>query len=40
MLDSLIEQVHGDRKRPDGLTPEVEFIVGDVRDETARRCAR
>lgn len=35
VLDSLIEQVHGDRTRPDGLDPEVEFIAGDVRDETA-----
>ena len=35
VLDSLIEQVHGDRTRPDGLDPAVEVIVGDVRDETA-----
>ena len=35
VLDSLIEQVHGDRTEPDGLDPEVEFVVGDVRDEAA-----
>jgi dTDP-L-rhamnose 4-epimerase len=35
VLDSLIEQVHGDRTRPEGLDPEAEFIAGDVRDETA-----
>ena len=33
VLDSLIEQVHGDRTRPDGLDPEVEVVIGDVRDE-------
>jgi dTDP-L-rhamnose 4-epimerase len=33
VLDSLIEQVHGkQRKRPDYLHPDVELIVGDVRD--------
>ena len=32
VLDSLIEQVHDGRSRPDGLDPEVEFIRGDVRD--------
>jgi dTDP-L-rhamnose 4-epimerase len=35
VLDSLIEQVHGDKTQPDGLDPEVEVIVGDVRDEAA-----
>jgi dTDP-L-rhamnose 4-epimerase len=35
VLDSLIEQVHGNRTEADGLDPEVEVIVGDVRDETA-----
>jgi len=35
VLDSLIEQVHGDKTQADGLDPEVEVIVGDVRDETA-----
>jgi dTDP-L-rhamnose 4-epimerase len=35
VIDSLIEQVHGDRTRPDGLDPEVEFVAGDIRDETA-----
>jgi dTDP-L-rhamnose 4-epimerase len=33
VLDSLIEQVHGDRTKPEGLDPEVEIVVGDVRDE-------
>jgi dTDP-L-rhamnose 4-epimerase len=35
VLDSLIEQVHGDRTTVDHLDPEVEVVVGDVRDETA-----
>jgi dTDP-L-rhamnose 4-epimerase len=35
VLDSMIEQVHGARKRPDWLEPEVDFVIGDVRDETA-----
>ncbi|HEY0570439.1 MAG TPA: NAD-dependent epimerase/dehydratase family protein, partial [Enterovirga sp.] len=35
VLDSLIEQVHGDRKVPDGLHPDTELVVGDVRDEAA-----
>ena len=35
VLDSLIEQVHGGKGRPDALNPEVELIVGDVRDESA-----
>jgi dTDP-L-rhamnose 4-epimerase len=35
VLDSMIEQVHQGRKRPDGLPREVEFVAGDVRDETA-----
>lgn len=33
VLDSLIEQVHGDRERPDGLPDEVELVVGDVRNK-------
>ena len=37
VLDSLIEQVHGDAARADRLDPEVEFVVGDVRDEAAVR---
>src|SRR5215213_11037409 len=37
VLDSLIEQVHGGRGRPDELDPEVELVVGDVRDEAAVR---
>jgi dTDP-L-rhamnose 4-epimerase len=35
VLDSLIEQVHGGRGRPDELDPDVELAVGDVRDEAA-----
>src|ERR671921_1757036 len=35
VLDSLIEQVHGNKTTPDHLDPEVEVIVGDVRDEAA-----
>src|ERR687893_382007 len=35
VLDSLIEQVHGDKTAADHLDPEVEVIVGDVRDEAA-----
>jgi dTDP-L-rhamnose 4-epimerase len=35
VLDSLIEQVHQGKKRPDGLPPDVEFVAGDIRDETA-----
>jgi len=35
VLDSLIEQVHGDCTRPEGLDANAEFIAGDVRDETA-----
>ena len=35
VLDSLIEQVHGGRGRPDALPPEVELIEGDVRDPVA-----
>jgi len=36
VLDSLIEQVHGPgASRPDGLSPEVELIRGDVRDGEA-----
>jgi dTDP-L-rhamnose 4-epimerase len=35
ILDSLIEQVHGDKggARPDGMHPDAELVVGDVRDE-------
>jgi dTDP-L-rhamnose 4-epimerase len=35
VLDSLIEQVHPTRERPAELDPEVELIVGDVRDDAA-----
>jgi dTDP-L-rhamnose 4-epimerase len=37
VLDSLIEQVHGGRGRPEELDPDVELVVGDVRDESALR---
>lgn len=33
VLDSLIEQVHQGRGRPDALDSEVELVVADVRDE-------
>jgi dTDP-L-rhamnose 4-epimerase len=40
ILDSLSAQVHGPTgERPDYLDPEIELIVGDVRDETALRKA-
>jgi dTDP-L-rhamnose 4-epimerase len=35
VLDSLIEQVHGNSDRPAGLDPEVELIRADVRDGDA-----
>ncbi|HEX2724841.1 MAG TPA: SDR family NAD(P)-dependent oxidoreductase [Beijerinckiaceae bacterium] len=35
VLDSLIEQVHGNRARADGISADVDIVVGDVRDETA-----
>jgi dTDP-L-rhamnose 4-epimerase len=35
VLDSLIEQVHPTRERPAELAPDVELIVGDVRDEAS-----
>ncbi|EMG35622.1 nucleoside-diphosphate-sugar epimerase [Desulfocurvibacter africanus PCS] len=40
VLDNLSEQVHGrDRIRPDYLDPEVELLVGDVRDmNMLRKC--
>jgi dTDP-L-rhamnose 4-epimerase len=33
VLDSLIEQVHGDRERPEDLAHEAELIVGDIRNK-------
>jgi dTDP-L-rhamnose 4-epimerase len=33
VLDSLIEQVHGDRERPEDLADEAELIVGDIRNK-------
>lgn len=38
-LDSLIDQVHPTGARPDELDPEVELIVGDIRDEDRVRAA-
>ena len=35
VLDSLVEQVHGDVGRPADLSDEVEFIHADVRDGAA-----
>jgi dTDP-L-rhamnose 4-epimerase len=33
VLDSLIEQVHGDRERPEDLQEDAELIVGDIRNK-------
>ena len=33
VLDSLIEQVHGDRERPDDFPDDAELIVGDIRNK-------
>jgi len=38
-LDSLVQQVHPTRERPDYLDPAVELVVGDVRDADAVRSA-
>jgi dTDP-L-rhamnose 4-epimerase len=35
VLDSLIEQVHGDRRRPELLERDIELIVADIRDGEA-----
>src|SRR6059058_480027 len=32
VLDSLIEQVHGDRERPEDFPDDAELIVGDIRN--------
>ena len=39
ILDSLIEQVHGEGERPASLSPDAELMVGDVRNEVAVRKA-
>jgi dTDP-L-rhamnose 4-epimerase len=39
VLDSLIEQVHPARTRPDELPADAELLVGDIRDEAAVRKA-
>ena len=36
-LDSLVEQVHGDAKRPDYLTDEIELVAGGSRARTTDR---
>src|SRR3954463_16443646 len=33
VLDSLIEQVHGDRERPDDFPTDAELVVGDIRNK-------
>ena len=33
ILDSLIEQVHGDREKPEDLSRDAELIVGDIRNK-------
>src|SRR5829696_1164219 len=38
-LDNLDAQVHGDVNRPDYLAPDVELLVGDVRDRDKVRRA-
>jgi dTDP-L-rhamnose 4-epimerase len=35
VLDSLIEQVHGDRERPEDLDPDIELIRADIRNGDA-----
>ena len=35
VLDSLIDQVHGGRERPEGLPDAVDLVTGDVRDAAA-----
>ena len=39
VLDALVRQVHGANAAPRYLSPEAEFILGDVRDENAWRSA-
>jgi dTDP-L-rhamnose 4-epimerase len=40
-LDNLTLQVHPDRTRPAYLNPEIELVVGDVRDrDSVRRALR
>jgi dTDP-L-rhamnose 4-epimerase len=33
VLDSLIEQVHGDRERPENFPDEAELVIGDIRNK-------
>lgn len=35
VLDVLVDQVHGNTRRPRGLDREAEFVIGDVRDASA-----
>jgi dTDP-L-rhamnose 4-epimerase len=39
VLDSLIDQVHGDRERPDDFPDDAELIVGDIRNKDVVRRA-
>jgi dTDP-L-rhamnose 4-epimerase len=39
VLDRLVEQVHGDSKRPEHLADEIELIAGDVRNPEVVRGA-
>lgn len=39
VLDSLIDQVHTRKTPGEGLDPEVEFVIGDIRDESIVRRA-
>jgi dTDP-L-rhamnose 4-epimerase len=39
ILDSFIEQVHSDKTQAGSVSPDIEVIVGDIRDETAVRHA-
>ena len=39
VLDSLIEQVHGDSGRPSALSDDVELLIGDIRNEALVRKA-
>lgn len=39
VLDNLEQPVHPQRQKPDYVSPEVEFVVGDVRDEAALKKA-
>ena len=41
VLDSLIEQVHGDRERPEDFPADAELVVGDIRNkDVVARCLK